>query len=318
MRASRTLISRAGAVAVTAALALAVPGPPLGQVDRERAVASLVEAERAFSKASENGGTREAFLAFLSDDAVVFRPSPVAGRPVYEKMAADEPSVLTWEPEVAEVASSGELGYTSGPYSVRPKRDAEPVSFGHYVSVWQREPDGAWKVILDIGIRHDRPAAPAGSPDRVASPAGAPLPPLSPEALRDEEHAFGLRAGAFENALVDKGARKALAEFATEDVRVYRPGSFPAVGLSAAKSLIPAKEGKVSRAGRNPESRRTSYKVGLAWSGDLAWSYGTVESAGGRAAHEGTAYLRIWRRVPPGAWKICLDVVLPVPPPAGS
>jgi len=318
MRASRAIKSTAGAVAVTAAFALAGPGSSSGQVDRERAVASLVEAERAFSRTSEDKGTREAFLTFLSGDAVVFRPAPVAGRPVYEKMAADEASVLTWEPEIAEVASSGELGYTSGPYSVRPKRDAEPASFGHYVSVWQREPDGTWKVLLDIGVRHDRPAAPAGLPGQVASHAASPLPPLSPEALRDEEHAFGLRAGAFENSLVDKGARKALAEFATEDVRIYRPGRFPAVGLSASKGLVPAHEGKVNRAGRNPGSRRTSYKVGLAWSGDLAWSYGTVESAGGRVAREGSAYLRIWRRVPPGAWKICLEVVLPVPPPAGN
>ena len=318
MRANRALMATAGVVALTAALALAVPGPSSVQADRERAVASLVEAERAFSATSADRGTREAFLTFLAGDAVVFRPAPVAGRPVYEKMSAGDPSVLTWEPEIAEVAASGELGYTSGPYSLRPKRDAEPASFGHYVSVWQREPDGTWKVLLDIGIRHERPAAPAGLPGRVASPAASPLPPLSPEALRDEEHAFGLRAGAFESALVDKGARKALAEFATEDVRVYRPGRFPAVGLSAAKELVPAHEGQVRRAGRNPESRRTSYKVGLAWSGDLAWSYGTVESVGGRAAHEGSTYLKIWRRVPPGPWKICLDVALPVPPPAGD
>ncbi len=183
MRASRTLISRAGAVAVMSAFALAVPGPPSGQVDRERAVASLVEAERAFSKASEDRGTREAFLTFLSRDAVVFRPSPVAGRPVYEKMAAGDPSVLTWAPEIAEVASSGELGYTSGPYSVRPKRDAAPASFGHYVSVWQREPDGAWKVLLDIGVRHDRPrpgrSAGPGRLSRRRSPA-APLARSAP------------------------------------------------------------------------------------------------------------------------------------------
>lgn len=318
MRASRMRKWTTGAIAVAAALAPAVPGPSSGQVDRERALVSLVEAERAFSGTSEDKGIREAFLTFLARDAVVFRPSPVAGRPVYEKMAAGDPTVLAWEPEVAEVASSGELGYTSGPYSVRPKRDAEPASFGHYVSVWQREPDGTWKVLLDIGVRHDGPAAPAGPPGPVASPAASPLPPLSPEALRDEEHAFGLRAGAFENALAGKGARKALAEFATEDVRVYRPGRHPAVGLRAALAIVPAKEGKVNRAMRNPESRRTSYKVGLAWSGDLAWSYGTVGSVGGKIPRQGSTYLRIWRRVPPGAWKICLDVVLPVPPPAGN
>ncbi len=307
----------AAAIALTAVLATAAPGPAENEVDRRLAVASLVEAERAFSRASEDKGIREAFLAFLSRDAVVFRPAPVAGRPVYEKMAAGDPAVLTWEPEVAEVAASGELGYTSGPYVLRPARGAEPTAFGRYVSVWAREPDGTWKVLIDSGIAHGRQAAPSG-PGGVSSPAGLPvLPPLSSEELRNEEYAFGPRAGAFENAAARQGTRKALAEFATEDVRLYRPGHPPAVGLDAVKALLAADEGKVSRSGRYPKSRETSYKVGLAWSGDLAWSYGTNRTAGG-PAREGTAYLRIWRRVPPGAWKICLDLVLPVPPPPAA
>lgn len=313
MRNGRAKRGTAAAIALTAILGAAAPGPAEDVVDRGLAVASLVEAERSFSRASEGRGLREAFLAFLSRDAVVFRPAPVAGRPVYEKMAAGDPAVLTWEPEVAEVAASGELGYTSGPYVLRPARGAEPTAFGRYVSVWGREPDGTWKVLIDAGITHGRQAAPSG-PEGVSTPAGLPpLPPLSSEELRNEEYAFGLRAGAFEDAAARQGTRKALGEFATEDVRIYRPGRAPAVGLAAAKAFLAADEGKVSRAGRYPKSRETSYKVGLAWSGDLAWSYGTIRTAGSTPS-EGTAYLRIWRRIPPGPWKVCLDLVLPVPP----
>lgn len=285
------------------------------QADPEKELASLVGAERAFSSLAEKKGIREAFLTYLAPDAIVFRPRPVEGRPVYEKMAPDNPTILTWEPEVAEVSASGELGYTSGPYQVKPNRGAEPVGFGHYVSVWKRQADGSWKVLLDIGIQHDRPASPAAAEPGAAPAASSPARALSPEMLRDEERAFGVRAGAFENEAGKKGLRKALAAFATEDVRVLRPGQFPAVGRRAASGLIPAGAGRISP---GPKRRMTSYQVGMAWSGELAFSYGTSESGKGGTKVETTAYLRIWRKEPPGIWKLCLDIELPVPSDAGK
>jgi ketosteroid isomerase-like protein len=145
----------AGMICFIIPVSVAAPGVQgtAGQTEREKALASLIEAERAFSKSSEDKGIREAFLTWLAPDAVVFRPGPVPGRPIYEKMDPANPAVLTWGPEVADVAVSGELGYTSGPYQVRPKRGAEPASYGHYISVWKKQPDGAWRVVLDIGIQ---------------------------------------------------------------------------------------------------------------------------------------------------------------------
>ena len=140
-----------------------------GQADRGQALASLIEAERAFARTSAEKGIREAFLTWLGPDAIVFRPGPVEGRPVYEKMDPAEPAVLTWVPEFAGIAASGELGYTTGPYQFKPGPDAEPSGFGHYVSIWKRQPDGAWRVLLDIGVQHGRPASSAGT-TTVASP----------------------------------------------------------------------------------------------------------------------------------------------------
>jgi len=300
----------AGILLVAAGVVLAGAGVKAGQSDRNKALASLIDAERAFSALSEDKGIREAFLTWLAPDAVVFRPWPVEAHPIYEKMDPANPAILTWEPDVADVAASGELGYTSGPYQVRPGRGLEPTGFGHYVSVWKKQPDGAWRVFLDIGIPHDRPAylAPVKA---VASPrAAAARLPLSPEALRVEEAAFGQRAGKFVEEVGAKGLRKALTAAAAEDIRVLRPQRLPAVGKGALKDLIPAAAGRFVRG--SPE-RRASYQVVVSWSGDLACAYGTSELRKDRAAVETSAYLRIWRKDASGAWRISLDIELPVP-----
>jgi ketosteroid isomerase-like protein len=301
-----------GIILIAAGLTLAAAQEPgAGQTGRQKALASLIEAERSFSRLAEAKGIREAFLTCLAPDAVVFRPGPVEARPVYEKMDPANPAVLTWEPEVAEVAASGELGYTSGPYQVRPGRGAEPSAFGHYVSVWKKQPDGVWKVLLDIGIPHDRPASPVSAAE-VATPASeAAGLPLSPRTLQAEELAFGQKAGTFIKEAGTKGLRKALSAAATEDVRVFRPGRFPAVGREALKGLIPAAAGRVIR---NSPERRAAYQVVVSWSGDLACSYGTSESWKDRTTAETTAYLRMWRKGASGLWKICLDIELPVSP----
>lgn len=301
-----------GALAlVTAAVMAAGPSAPSGQTGRAQALASLIGSERAFSALAEAKGIREAFLTYLAPDALVFRPGPVPGRPVYEKMDPVNPAVLTWEPEVAEVAASGDLGYTSGPYQLRPGRGLEPSGFGRYVSVWKKQLDGTWKVLIDIGAPHKAPVslAPVAA---VATPApGSAHEPLSISALRDEEYAFGERAGTFIKEAGKKGLQKALIAAATDDVRVLRPGRFPAVGKGAVKGLIPPAAGRVIRG--SPE-RRASYEVVVAWSGDLACSYGTTELWKDKTTLETSAYLRIWRKDEAGAWKVCLDIEVPVNP----
>ncbi len=298
-------------MSVVASLVVAGLGAGGGQDERGQALASLVEAERAFARTSEEKGIREAFLTWLAPDSVVFRPGPVAGRPVYEKTDPANPTLLTWGPEFADIAASGEVGYTTGPYEVRPRRSAEPSGFGHYISIWKTQPDGSWKVFLDIGVQHGAAGPPPAGPE-VASPAvTARYAPLSPEALREEEYAFGRLAGSFDQAAGAKGTRRALEEFASDDVRVYRPGKPPAVGKRGIKELIPAEAGRIAP---GTERRLGDYQVGVAWSGDLAYSFGTSELTKTGSAAEKTAFLRIWRKNASGIWKIGLDIELALPP----
>ena len=49
------------------------------------------------------------------------------------------------------VASSGELGYTSGTYdfSIKDASGKTISDKGKYLTVWKKEADGAWKVLFD-------------------------------------------------------------------------------------------------------------------------------------------------------------------------
>jgi len=55
---------------------------------------------------------------------------------------------LSWEPTRAEISRGGKLGYTWGRYrSVFNGKTRE----GTYMTVWEKQPDGTWKVLFDTG-----------------------------------------------------------------------------------------------------------------------------------------------------------------------
>jgi ketosteroid isomerase-like protein len=55
---------------------------------------------------------------------------------------------LTWEPAHAEISRSGKLGYTWGRYHSDLKGKTHD---GTYMTVWQKQPDGSWKILFDTG-----------------------------------------------------------------------------------------------------------------------------------------------------------------------
>lgn len=59
---------------------------------------------------------------------------------------------IVWHAKKAEVARSGELGYTSGSYEMSFRQPRGKLFFdkGKYVMVWKKQADGAWKVAFDI------------------------------------------------------------------------------------------------------------------------------------------------------------------------
>ncbi len=132
----------------------------LGGADLRPGWDSLVSAERAFAQMSVAQGMKPAFLAVLADDSVIFRPRAVPGK----KWMQDSPAAggqLNWGPDYADIAASGDLGYTTGPWEYRQKPEDAPVAFGHYITLWRKQSNGAWKVELDTGIGHGSVAIPS-------------------------------------------------------------------------------------------------------------------------------------------------------------
>jgi len=114
----------------------------------------MLETDRAFSKMSEEKGMKTAMLNFMDGKGVLLRPNTmplVGGNAVdYISQSNDTSYIMTWEPSGGSVGKSGDLGYTYGVYSLKPKNQ-DTVFYGTYVSVWKRQEDGKWKFVLETG-----------------------------------------------------------------------------------------------------------------------------------------------------------------------
>jgi len=115
---------------------------------------AMMETDREFSKMSEEKGMKHAFMQFVDNKGVLLRPNAmplVGGEAInYISQGNDTNFIMTWEPNGGSVAKSGDLGYTYGLYSLKP-RDKDTVFYGTYVSIWKRQPDGKWKFVLETG-----------------------------------------------------------------------------------------------------------------------------------------------------------------------
>ena len=116
------------------------------------ALASLVEAERAFARTCVERGVRDSFLAFFADDGIGFQPNLHNAREFLLKQPAPAtrpPVTLNWAPIYGDIASTGDLGYTTGPFLLTDNSaEKRPGRNGMYFSIWQKQTDGNWKVVL--------------------------------------------------------------------------------------------------------------------------------------------------------------------------
>jgi ketosteroid isomerase-like protein len=125
----------------------------------------LFDLEARFAKdVLARGGA--AFADWFAEDGVALNngQAPLIGRVAILKSAAWDPKVyqLTWTPTEAVLGPSGDIGYTWGHYEGHSKdANGNPVATsGRYITIWRKQPNGAWKVVLDAGANE-----PAGAGD---------------------------------------------------------------------------------------------------------------------------------------------------------
>lgn len=253
----------------------------------------VVAAERAFAADGQKLGWIAAFKRHAAADAIVFRDTPINA----QQSLADQPDEpadrsLKWWPIFAGIAQSGDLGFTTGPFTVGDQ------GFGHYFTVWARQQDGSWRWIFDGGPRN-----------AAKSPFGPETPPvhlpLATAAAGSAERAWSQVAAA-EEALAKAAAsdaRVAYAPYLSQDARVMGSPEQPA-------TTADARGAELARRGTVIAFRQLGGRASLA--GDLVFTYGA--SSWSRDGQERRGhYARVWQKRAEG-WRLVLDEILLIPP----
>ncbi|MBB2485547.1 nuclear transport factor 2 family protein [Mitsuaria sp. WAJ17] len=107
----------------------------------------------------------QAFAGFVSEQAVFHSgPTPLKGREAvrsfWQRFYTEAAAPFSWYPDQAELLEPGRLAYTSGPVFGEDGR-----LIGRFHTIWRKESDGTWRVLLDHGgtpdakdrERHARP-----------------------------------------------------------------------------------------------------------------------------------------------------------------
>jgi ketosteroid isomerase-like protein len=118
---------------------------------------TLRQLEADFMKAAAERGS-QGYMSYYAEDAVELPNGAdmIQGKDSIAKGMSfldQKDNHLIWTPVYADMAASGDLGYTFGTYEFRSKdKDGKPViEYGKYASVWKKQKDGSWKVVMDMG-----------------------------------------------------------------------------------------------------------------------------------------------------------------------
>jgi ketosteroid isomerase-like protein len=290
-------------VCLTLALLLAQASPPQPAPDAN--LARLAATERAFAAATKEIGVRDGFLTFFMHDAIDVAPvdGGLALIKVTERLraqpAAPVPPArqLLWEPRTGAISRAGDLGWLTGPYRMHAVAGTTPDSHGAYFSIWRRQPDGTYKVRLDIGIAT---ATAVSFPDGF-TPAPAPAAPPPAAAAVSEADMRQVEARFAAAARQDVGA--AYRAHLLPAARLHRNERSPFTGADAASGFMSATFARITWG---------ILHVEVAASGDLAFIVGTYDAAakasdGRPGSAERGFFVRVWQRDEAGAWKIAFE-----------
>jgi ketosteroid isomerase-like protein len=266
------------------------------------ALESLVAAERAFARLSVEKGVREAFITFFADDGTDFRPHPVRTKEWYSQHpapAAPPPVTLDWAPITGGLSAAGDLGFSTGPYRLTDHSSQKnPTRHGMFFSVWKRQPDRSWKVVVDLGIVTPQAVAPLDAPYTPALHPKIKAAKADPAALLATDRAFNaeLKSGSVSDVYL---------KHLSEDGRLYRSDVMPLIGKAAIGAFLSAKPLTLDC---------RPIKADIAGSGDLGDVIGSYELKSGAAQSDKGYYVRVWRKDEKGHWQIVADVTNVLPP----
>jgi ketosteroid isomerase-like protein len=264
-----------------------------------QSLTQMVDAEKAFAARALVVGWKQAFLEYFAPDAIGFDQGQAGLAREQLAKAPDPPQdlQLIWEPRFGDIAASGDLGYLTGPVrNVRASRDGGKPRYSNYMSVWKRQRDGSFKVVMDAGINTPGPVtfAPgftrAPQANRFTGDYDETTPPLA-------------TADGLLNAELRRDQARAYRPNLTASARLHRPNVMPIVGDKRILQWLATQPAFAATDTRYTEAAK---------SGDLGYSWGTYSTGGARGSKAATGfYVRVWVRERNGQWKVALDVLQP-------
>ena len=269
-------------------------------VQGQSALQEMVTTEQAFSKMAEEQNTRDAFMTFIADDGLLFRPGAVNGKKWMNEHPvplSDKKPLLAWQPSFAGMAASGDMGFTTGPWEAKADiNDEKPSGYGHFVTVWKKQADGSWKFVVDLGISHPQ----SGGPQQHWEPPDAKMKETTKSVdLAIAREALLERDRNYSAATLERGLTRAFVTYAASDVRLYRANNLPYIGRRASSEAIGQTKGQVTWQPIASDTSRAD---------DLGYTHGTYEVADdAKNVIERGSYVRIWKKKN-GIWRIVMDV----------
>ena len=254
--------------------------------------APVVAAERAFAADGLELGVQASFLKHSAPDGIVFGPEPILAKAAFgEPRPKGKP--LVWWPLWAAIARSGDLGFTTGPYTF----DGNPG--GYYFTVWGKQPDGSWKWLYDGGPPSDQTgAAPKDSPVAYArlSARQAGSPGKAMAQVTEAERAL--------HAAAKTDVKAAFLAAVADDGRVVGSRAKPPAGRAEIDTELATRATSIAFAPLGGSASNA---------GDLAWTYGVAQWTAQDGSAQRAHYVRVWRNDRAG-WRLLFDELLPAPP----
>jgi uncharacterized protein (TIGR02246 family) len=133
------------------------PAPPAAPPDTRAADESAIRALVAdWSKAAASKDAAKT-ASFYADNGTLLAPSTPAAsgrdavQKTWEALMATPGYALTFATTKVEVARSGDFAYDIGNYELttNDKKGKPQIAKCKYLVVWQKQPGGSWKVLVD-------------------------------------------------------------------------------------------------------------------------------------------------------------------------
>jgi ketosteroid isomerase-like protein len=262
------------------------------------ALNEMMRTEQRFAARALVVGWKQAFLEYFADSAVGFDDDHTARAKDLFREQPDPPKDLRliWEPRYGDIAADGNLGYLTGPVRrINPSRNNGQPFHSIYASIWKRQADGSFKVVMDMGVP---------TPGAVTFPAGFTAAPRTDVYGGNASGEAAIKSVLDTDAALTNAARggqvDAYRGHLAENARLHRPDVMPLVGQEAIIRWLTTQPAYASG-----ESRFAQ----VASSGDLGYSYGTYVLRDRQASHG--FYVRVWTRGRDGVWRVALDVLQP-------